>query len=336
MITPEVLMAFWLFVLGAVFGSFLNVVIYRLPAGMSLVRPPSHCPACGHPIRWFDNLPVFGWFVLWGRCRDCRAPISLRYPLVEAAAGALFVLMGWCECLAAGMNLPPRVILAVTGELATVARPLPQLYGIWACHMLLLMTLLAAAAIEFDRKRPPAGLFLPAVLVGLAAPAVWPWLHPMPAWPMQAGLLVGILDSMIGLAAGTFLGWMATRAGCVPYTPKEKGDCPRPTSGRCPPERPVGGHHARMVVAQMGTVPFFRAAAPGVPTVLAAACVGAVLGWQAAAVAISATLAANWLLRALRRFLPGLGRISPTAVLFLTTLGWILAWAQLVRWAGAL
>ncbi len=74
---------------GLVFGSFLNVVIYRLPRGMSLVRPRSHCPACGATVRWFDNVPLLSYLLLRGRCRACRARISVRYPLVELASGAL-------------------------------------------------------------------------------------------------------------------------------------------------------------------------------------------------------------------------------------------------------
>ena len=70
--------------IGAALGSFLNVVIWRVPEGMSLVSPPSHCPKCGSPVRWYDNVPILSWFVLRGRCRDCRNPISIRYPMVEA------------------------------------------------------------------------------------------------------------------------------------------------------------------------------------------------------------------------------------------------------------
>jgi len=77
------------FVVGAVVGSFLNVVIHRVPRRMSIVSPRSACPACGSPIAWYDNLPIASWLVLRGRCRSCRAPISFRYPLVEAAAGGL-------------------------------------------------------------------------------------------------------------------------------------------------------------------------------------------------------------------------------------------------------
>lgn len=77
-------------VLGLAIGSFLNVVIYRVPRGESIVSPRSSCPSCGTPIRDLDNIPVISWLLLRGRCRHCQAPISMRYPLVEASCAALF------------------------------------------------------------------------------------------------------------------------------------------------------------------------------------------------------------------------------------------------------
>jgi len=79
-------------VLGSCIGSFLNVCGYRIPRGLSLVRPASRCPGCGSAIRARDNLPVLGWLLLGGRCRDCRRRISPRYPLVEVIVGFLFAL----------------------------------------------------------------------------------------------------------------------------------------------------------------------------------------------------------------------------------------------------
>jgi leader peptidase (prepilin peptidase) / N-methyltransferase len=78
------------FVLGLVFGSFGNVVIHRVPAGESVIRPPSACPGCGAPIRPRDNIPILSWLLLRGRCRSCATPISVRYPLVELTSGLLF------------------------------------------------------------------------------------------------------------------------------------------------------------------------------------------------------------------------------------------------------
>lgn len=81
--------------LGLLVGSFLNVVIHRVPAGLSLVSPGSACPACEHPVRAYDNVPVLSWLVLRGRCRDCRASISSRYPLVELTTAILFAATAW-------------------------------------------------------------------------------------------------------------------------------------------------------------------------------------------------------------------------------------------------
>ncbi|XGC81561.1 A24 family peptidase [Bdellovibrio bacteriovorus] len=80
------------FVLGAIFGSFANVIIYRLPKDESVVKPRSYCYACKTPIKWYDNIPIFSWFILKGRCRHCKAKYSFRYPLVELIMAALFAL----------------------------------------------------------------------------------------------------------------------------------------------------------------------------------------------------------------------------------------------------
>jgi leader peptidase (prepilin peptidase)/N-methyltransferase len=92
---PPSLVAGMSAVLGLVIGSFLNVVIHRVPRGESVVSPPSACPGGGEPIRARHNVPVLGWMVLRGRCYDCGSPISARYPLVEAGTAALFALAGW-------------------------------------------------------------------------------------------------------------------------------------------------------------------------------------------------------------------------------------------------
>lgn len=82
--------------IGASLGSFLNVVIWRVPEGMSIVTPPSHCPKCNSPIRWFDNIPILSWFLLRGKCRRCGQSISFRYPLVESlsAVASLIAICG--------------------------------------------------------------------------------------------------------------------------------------------------------------------------------------------------------------------------------------------------
>ena len=132
-------------VVGLLFGSFANVVIGRLPAGESIVSPPSACPACHHRIRPWDNIPVLSWLALKARCRDCKAPISPRYPLVELAGGAGFT--------AVALALPDH--------------PLLWPAGCWVVFLALTLTL-----IDLEHHRLPNALTLPATPVLLALLAV--------------------------------------------------------------------------------------------------------------------------------------------------------------------
>jgi leader peptidase (prepilin peptidase) / N-methyltransferase len=84
-----------LFIFGLVFGSFFNVLIYRLPRDLSVVHPGSRCPQCDHPIRWYDNIPLLSYVLLGAKCRHCGARISMRYPLVELAGGLIFAGVPW-------------------------------------------------------------------------------------------------------------------------------------------------------------------------------------------------------------------------------------------------
>jgi leader peptidase (prepilin peptidase)/N-methyltransferase len=84
--------AFLAFAFGLLIGSFLNVCVYRLPRDLSVVRPRSYCPACEHPVAWYDNVPIVSFLILRGRCRHCNGPISARYPVVEFLTGALFFI----------------------------------------------------------------------------------------------------------------------------------------------------------------------------------------------------------------------------------------------------
>jgi leader peptidase (prepilin peptidase) / N-methyltransferase len=104
--------------LGLAIGSFLNVVIYRVPAGESIVSPPSRCPRCGNSIRGRHNVPVVGWLVLRGKCYDCGLPISPRYPVVEAVTGLAFAGVT-IALLAAGLGLAVVPALVVTAVLIT-------------------------------------------------------------------------------------------------------------------------------------------------------------------------------------------------------------------------
>jgi leader peptidase (prepilin peptidase) / N-methyltransferase len=100
-------------VLGAVFGSFLNVVAYRLPRHESLIAPPSHCPGCGEPVKSYDNIPILSWLLLRGRCRSCGEPISPRYPLIEALTAVLCAGVVLVDDTAAGIALGLGLILIV-------------------------------------------------------------------------------------------------------------------------------------------------------------------------------------------------------------------------------
>ena len=205
----QVLIAVWVFALGGAVGSFLNVVVYRLPAGRSIVYPGSFCPKCMHPIRWYDNVPILGWILLGGRCRDCSEPISLRYPLVEATLAGMFLALGWVEFLGDGANLPLRFVV-VSDEVIYGPLGIGQLAGLLGWHLLLLSTLLATALIQYDGHRPPWRLFAPGLVVGLLAPIVWPHLHPVPAYLGSGGPTSGLVDSLIGLIVGAsvpLLGW---------------------------------------------------------------------------------------------------------------------------------
>ncbi len=100
-------------VLGAIVGSFLNVVTYRLPRHESLITPASHCPGCGVPVKPYDNIPILSWLLLRGHCRSCSQPISPRYPLVEALTAALCVGAVLVHDTAAGIALSIALILIV-------------------------------------------------------------------------------------------------------------------------------------------------------------------------------------------------------------------------------
>lgn len=128
------------FALGACVGSFLNVVVWRLPRGESLVWPGSRCPRCGTPIPFRANVPVLSWLALRGRCRSCRAPISPRYPLVEALTGAIF----------AGLLLAHG--------------PSARLLVEWA----LAAALVAVTFIDLDHHIIPNEITLPGLAAGLA------------------------------------------------------------------------------------------------------------------------------------------------------------------------
>jgi leader peptidase (prepilin peptidase)/N-methyltransferase len=209
----ELLLFAWLFIFGASIGSFLNVVIYRTPLGFSLLGS-SRCPYCRAGIRPRDNIPVFGWLMLRGRCRVCRLPISTRYPLVEFTVGILILVLGTLEVLQAGANLPPA--FGQVGRAANISWLIhhPNWDIVLACilHGILLCIVLSWALIQYDGHAVPRGyLTLAVVLVGaipFTRPTVQavPWISELPARLQEPLWLSQRLSLLIGLAAGLSIG----------------------------------------------------------------------------------------------------------------------------------
>lgn len=183
-------------VAGLAIGSFLNVVAYRLPRGESLSHPGSRCPACGTPIKPYDNVPVLGWLWLRGRCRACRAPISARYPIVEAVTGALYVLVvavAWDDAadIARGIALVTLVVPMTLIDLDT--RLIPN-------RLLLPFAVLAIViVVALDQD------FLVEALIGGAAGFLFFFLAAL-AYPKGMGMgdvkLTGVLGLYLGRAIG--------------------------------------------------------------------------------------------------------------------------------------
>jgi leader peptidase (prepilin peptidase)/N-methyltransferase len=168
--------AFWF---GSIYGSFLNVAVHRLPREESLVRPRSRCPQCGRMIAWYDNVPILSWLLLRGRCRNCRRPISPRYPLVEAAVGLL----------AAGLQRRWPIDLAWAAGAAL------------ACG-----ALLAVALIDWETFLIPDELSLGLVAAGLLFAPVNPYLTGGPWW-------MSLLLSLRGAFAGFAMTWLIAALG---------------------------------------------------------------------------------------------------------------------------
>ncbi len=209
MIPADVILLIFLAALGACVGSFLNVLIYRLPEGKNIVHPPSACPGCGTRIRWYDNVPVLSWLLLRGRCRQCGQPISAQYPIVEALTAGLFV--GW---FVVAYHTDLRPDFAGPGFVNT--------WPVFAVYLVLFAGLLAATVIDARYLVIPLTVmwFVTAVALvvyplyggwfvdrphawlgglGMDAPAPWP----AAAWVGAAlGGAAGLAGSIILVQAG--------------------------------------------------------------------------------------------------------------------------------------
>lgn len=176
--TLEALPAFLLvFLLGSAIGSFLNVVVYRVPAGLSIFWPPSRCPKCGHRLKATENLPIVGWLRLRGRCSNCHQVIAIRYPLVEAATGLLFLLIYW-QFSASWL----------------------QTAGYWA----LFSWLLALTLIDIDTMTLPNPLTQSGLVVGLI-------------FQFVTGGVAGLMGGIIGAVLGIWLFDLLTILGSVAF-----------------------------------------------------------------------------------------------------------------------
>jgi leader peptidase (prepilin peptidase)/N-methyltransferase len=173
------------FFFGAAIGSFLNVVVGRLPAGISVLFPASRCPKCSHKLRAWENVPVFAWFYLRGRCAHCHAPISMRYPLVEALTGFLFLL----------------VFVQSPDFWHTV--------GYWV----LLSWLLVLAFIDLDTMMLPNSLTASGLILGLGFQAIVGW-QETSSW---GGTLDALFGGILGAVVGIWLLDMVTVVGSVAF-----------------------------------------------------------------------------------------------------------------------
>lgn len=181
--TLSALFAVYVGLVGLIVGSYLNVVIYRLPRGLSTVRPRSRCTGCGALIRPYDNVPVVSWLLLRGRCRACKTPISWRYPLIEAVTGALFVL-GF-------LRFGPRVEALAAAVFCAA--------------------MVALAAIDVEHYILPDRITLPGVAVGLLFQPFVDWARIGPG--ARGALLGGLLGASLGAAIllAVWGGWYLLR-----------------------------------------------------------------------------------------------------------------------------
>lgn len=200
----QIITALTLFPLGACVGSFLNVVIYRLPLDKSLLSPPSHCPHCGKSINPSDNIPIIGWLLLRGKARCCGKKISGRYPFLEALTGTLWALTGW-------VNAKPVYNPYIDAGLLTV----------W---LLLIAAMIAASYIDIDHQIIPDAITLGGLFFSLLACLALPQLHTdiVVAFPSVNPRLSSLLGGALGAATGAGVCYLLSVAGALAMREKIK------------------------------------------------------------------------------------------------------------------
>jgi leader peptidase (prepilin peptidase)/N-methyltransferase len=220
---PPSLLRVYAVLFGLVWGSFLNVVIYRVPREMSVVRPASHCPGCGKPVAIRDNIPVLGFLLLRGRARCCGAKLSPRYPLVEAMGGVLSLAI----LEAVVLRLGPETSLGHAG-------------AVYVADLALVLGLVAGAFIDLEHMFLPDTITLGGALLGLATSSLRGltfvqsltgaavgflvvWLPFLVIYPRVRGKVgMGMGDAKLLMLAGAWFGWpgalIALGAGAVQGT----------------------------------------------------------------------------------------------------------------------
>jgi leader peptidase (prepilin peptidase)/N-methyltransferase len=176
-----------LFALGASFGSWLNVCIYRIPYEKSVVWPGSRCGRCFRPVRWYDNIPLLSYWILWGRCRHCGARFSIRYFLIELLVAVSFPLLFYLEVVAN----PQGPQLFGTSAHALAAGHVGTAGYLWfSYHAVLLCFLIVTAFTDIDHMEIPLPVTLTGTAVGLLGAVLFPWPWPLHFDPMQDWLVV--------------------------------------------------------------------------------------------------------------------------------------------------
>jgi len=212
----EAFSALWFFALGATIGSFLNVVAYRVPRGESVIFQRSRCPQCGTQIKGRDNVPIFGWVMLSGRCRTCQSKISARYPIVETITALLFLALYFVELISGGANIPVRQPNSYSGVVWILMYTKWDLVGMYLYHCLALCVLLSCVLIDIDGKLVNSRTRWFVAVMLLAPPLIWPDLMPVPfiadaadllpmAW-LRAGTQC-LLGGLMGVALGSLMKW---------------------------------------------------------------------------------------------------------------------------------
>lgn len=208
----DLITAVWLGCIGACVGSFLNVVAYRMPLGASVVWMPSQCPACSYPIRFRDNVPILGWVLLRGRCRDCGIAISPRYVAVEAVMAATFMLLATIELYSGGANLPGERLSHYGGAWGTLLKIEWDVVALYAFHCAVLSLLMGMVLIDLDLQRVPTKLAL--LTAGLIVVAAYygAFIFPdSPRWIYDVGP-PALVDAALGTASLGVLGLITATA----------------------------------------------------------------------------------------------------------------------------